>query len=76
MSDQLILQSSIQTFQEQLLLLLIISYILRSISRQLNELVTILTHRHAPLLQIKELLLLDLDHYIWNMVRSEVILEL
>ena len=75
MSYQLILQSSIQTFQEQLLLLLIISYILRSISRQLNELVTILTRRHAPLLQIKELLL-ELDHSIWNMVRSEVILEL
>ena len=35
-SDQLILQSSIQTLQEQLLLLLIISHFLRSISRQLN----------------------------------------
>ena len=76
MSDQLILQSSIQTFQEQLLLLLIISYILRSISRQLNELVTILTHSHAPLLQTEELLLLKLDHSSWNMVRPEVILEL
>ena len=75
-SYQLILQSSIQTLQEVLLLLLIISHFLRSISRQLNELVTILTHSHAPLLQTEKFFLLKLDHPSWNMGRPEVLFEL
>jgi hypothetical protein len=75
-SYQLILRSSIQTFQEQLLLLFIISDILRSILQQLNELVTILTHRHAALLQTEELLFLELDHSSWNVMRPKVVLEL
>jgi hypothetical protein len=75
-SYQLILQSSVQTIQEELLLLLIISHILWGIPRQLNEFVTVLTHRHTTLFQTEELLLLELDHSIRDMVRSEVILEL
>jgi hypothetical protein len=74
-SYQMILQSSIQTFQEQLLLLLIIGNILWGIQRQLNEFVTVLTHRHTTLFQADELLL-ELDHSRWVMVRPEVILEL
>jgi hypothetical protein len=73
-SYQLILQSFIKTVQKQLLFLLIISHILRSVPQQLNELVTILTYRHTALLKTKKLLL-KLDHLSWNMMRPEVILE-
>jgi hypothetical protein len=42
-----------------ILLLFVIGYICGSVARQLDELVPVLTHKHRPLFQHKELLFLS-----------------
>jgi hypothetical protein len=68
-------QSIIQTIQEALLLLLISVDLMGSIMRQVGELGDILIHRHGSLVQILELLL-QLDHSLGNMVRTETSFKL
>jgi hypothetical protein len=58
------------------MLLFVIGYICGSVARQLDELVSVLTHRHRPLFQCKELLLLELHQTLRYVVLSEPISEL
>jgi hypothetical protein len=64
-------QSIIQAIQKIILLLLISVHFIWSIARQLSELGDVLVHRHGPLFQILELLLLQLDNLLENMVCTE-----
>jgi hypothetical protein len=59
-----------------IVLLFIIGYICGSVARQLDELVPVLTHRHRPLFECKELLLLELHQTLRYVVLPEPIPEL
>jgi hypothetical protein len=59
-----------------ILLLFVIGYICRSVARQLDELILVLTHRHRPLFQHKELLFLELHQTLRYVVLPEPVLEL
>jgi hypothetical protein len=76
MHHQLILDRANQTFPEVILLLCIIGYICRSVARHLDELVPVLTHRHRPLFQCKELFFLELHQTRGYVVLPELVLEL
>jgi hypothetical protein len=73
---QSISKSIIQSLEETLLLLLIGVHFIGSVAGKLREMGDILTHRHASLLQILELLLLELDNNLRHMMRAESHLEL
>jgi hypothetical protein len=55
-------QTVIQAIQEAFLLLLISVNFMRSIATQLSEHGDVILHRHEPLFQIMNLLLLQLDN--------------
>jgi hypothetical protein len=76
MHHQLILDRTNQTLPEVILLFYIIGYICGSVVRHLDELVLVLTHRHRPLFQRKELLLLELHQTLGYMVLPEPVPEL
>jgi hypothetical protein len=69
------LNVAIQSIQEHVLLLLIRVGVVRGISRQLDELVEVLIHIHAALLQVSKLLL-QLHSAIGHIVGTEMSLEL
>jgi hypothetical protein len=71
MHRQLIFDRTNQTLPEMILLLFVIGYICGSIARQLDELVPVLTRRHRPLFQCKELLLLELHQTLRYVVLPE-----
>jgi hypothetical protein len=68
-------QTIIQAIQETLLLLFISVDFMRGITRQLSELCDVFIHRHGPLFQILNLLLLRLDDSLGNMMCTESSLE-
>jgi hypothetical protein len=76
MHHQLILDKTNQTLPEMILLLFIIGYICGSVARHLDELVPVLTNRHRPLFQCKELLFLELHQTLRYVVLPELVLEL
>jgi hypothetical protein len=70
-SLQSIGQSFIQAIQETFVLLLISVDLMRGIVRQLSELSDILVRRHGPLFQILKHFLLQLDHFLGNVMWTE-----
>jgi hypothetical protein len=72
---QLILQKVDQTSQETILPLGVGVDIFRSIVRQLQKPVSVLTNRHWPLFERQELFLLHCHQACWNMVLTEAISE-
>ena len=75
-NHQLILDRTIKTIPEVVLLLLIISYFSWGLTRQLNELVPVFTHGHRSLFQSKELLLLELHQTLRDVLLLELVSEL
>jgi hypothetical protein len=75
MIHQLILQRVDQASQEMILPLGVGVDIFRSIVRQLQKLVLILTDRHRPMFECQELLLLHYHQACWNMVLMEIFSE-
>ena len=75
-NHQLILDRTIKTIPEVVLLLLIICYFRWGITRQLDELVPTLTQRHCSLLKCKELLFLELHQTFGYVLLPELAPEL
>jgi hypothetical protein len=75
-SLQSIGQPIIQAIQQTLMFLLISVNFMWGVARQLSELGDILIHRHGPLFQILNLLLLQLDNSLGNMMCTESSSEL
>jgi hypothetical protein len=76
MIHQLVLQRVNQASQETVLPLGVGVAIFRSIARQLQKPVPVLTDRQWPLLEGQELLLLHCHQTCWNMVLTEASSEL
>jgi hypothetical protein len=72
----LILDRTNQTILEVILLLFVISYLHGSVARQLDELVSVLTHRHCSLFQCKEHLFLELHQTFGYVLLPELAPEL
>jgi hypothetical protein len=70
------LQSIVQSIQKAILLLLISVHFIGRRARPLSELGDILVHRHGPLFQIFELLLLHIHHSLGYMVCTKSISKL
>jgi hypothetical protein len=71
-----ILQVVIQSLPEVLLLIAIMSDLSGGVACELEEAVTVLSHRHSSLLKRKELLVLHLHHTSRDVVVPETLLEL
>jgi hypothetical protein len=73
---ELIVQWPYETIQKTFLPLWVSIHFIRSIWRQLGELVPILADRHAALLQSEKLLLLQFYYPRWDVMSTESFLEL
>jgi hypothetical protein len=74
--QQLILDRTNHTFPKVILFLCVIYYLYGSVARQQDELVLVLSHRHCPLFQCKELLLLELHQTFGYVLLPELAPEL
>jgi hypothetical protein len=75
-AEQLELDLVIETLEKHILLLLIGANVITGIPRQLNELIQIFIQCHTPLVQVRELLLLQLEGAAGHVVSSKTSLEL
>jgi hypothetical protein len=75
MIHQLIMQEINQASQETILPLGIYVDIFKSIVRQLQKPISVLTNGHGPLLERQEFLFLHYHQTSWNMILTEIISE-
>jgi hypothetical protein len=74
--EQLKLDLVIETLEKHILLLHVSADVIGGVPRHLNELVQVLIHRHTPLVQVGEFLLLQLEGAVGYVVSFEMSLEL